>query len=147
MIDPWWNSALEHQAYGRVFRMGQMKETYYVRLLTRKTIDGRMAKLQNEKLRQINSVVDEYDSTRQSIKFEEVAELFGRVKRDEDGNAISVESDYETDDEEAFEDNDENDDDNGDNGGAGFDPGAAGGASGMGFGDSVINGYGIQDLI
>jgi superfamily II DNA or RNA helicase len=149
MIDPWWNSALEQQAYGRVFRMGQTKETWYARLLTRKTIDGRMAKLQNEKLRQINAVVDEYDSTRQSLKFEEVAELFGRVKRDEEGNAISVESDYDTDDDEAFDDDEEDDDaDGGNANGAGpSQPGTAFDEPGVTFGDSVVNGYGIQDLL
>lgn len=146
MIDPWWNSAIEHQAYGRVFRMGQLKETYYVRLLTRKTIDGRMAKLQNEKLRQINSVVEDYDTTRQSLKFEEVAELFGRVRRDEEGNAIAVESDYDTDEEEALQDEDE-EDNNDNNGGKRGPESEPEDGPGVGFGDSVVNGYGIQDLM
>lgn len=141
LVDPWWNSAIEHQAYGRVFRMGQTKETYYVRLLTRKTIDGRMAKLQNEKLRQINSVVTHHDATRQSLKFEEVGQLFGRVIYDAEGNAITVESDYDSEDDEELEDGD-------------GDDGAPNDAEGHGNNDDAggpeepfVDGYGMQDLI
>jgi superfamily II DNA or RNA helicase len=156
MIDPWWNSALEHQGYGRVFRMGQTKETYYVRLLTRKTIDGRMAKLQAEKLQQINSVVKDYDSTKSSIKFEEVGELFGRLRYDEAGNVVEVESDYDSEEEDTLEEMrnmhtavqgvrmviQEN------NAAANMgEPAGPAPDAPRGFGDSVVNGYGIQDLV
>jgi superfamily II DNA or RNA helicase len=159
LVDPWWNSALEHQAYGRVFRMGQKKETWFVRLLTRKTIDGRMARLQAKKLKEINAAIKDFDSTRVQLNFEEVAELFGRVRRDENGRMIEVESDYDTDDEEEAEDGAGSsqiepfgDLDNVLGAGASgqADMGNQGGIAQPGdftFGDSVFAGYGIQDLI
>ncbi|KAB5535381.1 SNF2 family N-terminal domain-containing protein [Coniochaeta sp. 2T2.1] len=155
MIDPWWNSALEHQGYGRVYRMGQTKETYYVRLLTRKTIDGRMAKLQALKLEQINNIVTEYDSTKSTIQFEEVGELFGRLRYDEEGNVAEVVSDYDSEEEDALEDMrnintaaqgvgnilQEN------NAAAGMADAGQPAQQGGGFGNSVVNGYGLQDLV
>ncbi|KAB5577908.1 P-loop containing nucleoside triphosphate hydrolase protein [Coniochaeta sp. 2T2.1] len=100
LIDPWWNSALEHQAYGRVFRMGQPKETYFVRLLTKKTIDGRMAKLQHKKLIEIKEMIKPYDTTQRNPKFREVVELFGRVECDKNGKMVAVVDDYDSDDED-----------------------------------------------
>lgn len=150
MIDPWWNSALESQGYGRVFRMGQTKETYYVRLLTRNTIDGRMAKLQAKKLKEINGVVTDYDSARTQPKLEEVAQLFGRVTCDNNGKPLAVEEDYDTDEEGGPEnragtpdyDGQEVEDVDGDQvNGGGRTPGMPG------YGDSRVSGYGIQDLV
>ena len=91
---------MEHQAYGRVFRMGQPKETYFVRLLTKKTIDGRMARLQHKKLVEIKEVIKPYDTSSQSPKFREVVELFGRVQCDENGKITAVVDDYDSDDED-----------------------------------------------
>lgn len=41
-LDLWWNHAVEQQAFGRVFRMGQDKETHFVRLVVSNTIDQRL---------------------------------------------------------------------------------------------------------
>lgn len=142
--------------------MGQKKETWFVRLLTRKTIDGRMAKLQAKKLKEINPAIKDFDSTRAPLNFEEVAELFGRVRRDESGKMIEVESDYDTDDEDGAEDEAGADDDIPSLGGGDDCPQAAasgpvmggyegegGDRGGVGFtyGDSHVGGYGIQDLV
>ncbi|KAL2760226.1 hypothetical protein ACRALDRAFT_2062131, partial [Sodiomyces alcalophilus JCM 7366] len=42
MVDAWWNKAAEMQAFGRVFRLGQIKETHHVRILARETVDERI---------------------------------------------------------------------------------------------------------
>lgn len=139
--------------------MGQKKETWFVRLLTRKTIDGRMAKLQAKKLREINAAIKDFDYTRSTLNFEEVAELFGRVRRDEDGKMIGVESDYDTEDEQGDDGGEANGiqplggvDDAHEAGvfvpAGDFDQGANGayGDGGFSYGNSVVNGYGIQDL-
>jgi SNF2 family DNA or RNA helicase len=39
LIDPWWNQAIEQQAFCRVFRIGQDKETRMLRLVVKNTID------------------------------------------------------------------------------------------------------------
>lgn len=41
-LDPWWNSAVEQQAFCRVFRIGQQKETRMTRFVVKNTIDGAM---------------------------------------------------------------------------------------------------------
>lgn len=143
--------------------MGQTKETYFVRLLTKSTIDGRMARLQIKKLTEINQMVKDFDAAKWQPKLEEVAELFGRVNRDANGKVIRVESDYDIDDADDVE---------GDEGGGGGDdadneeslfvgddvPEGSGSRSGSGTNGTAQepddasmlrqfheNGYGIQD--
>lgn len=40
IIDSWWNSAVEMQAFCRVFRIGQQKETRMARFVIKNSIDG-----------------------------------------------------------------------------------------------------------
>ncbi|KAF5237910.1 hypothetical protein FANTH_10521 [Fusarium anthophilum] len=49
IVDEWWNKAVEEQAFKRVFRPGQVKETYLVRIMAKDTIDERIIMLQNAK--------------------------------------------------------------------------------------------------
>ncbi|KAF4961084.1 hypothetical protein FGADI_500 [Fusarium gaditjirri] len=49
IVDEWWNKAVEEQALKRVFRTGQTKETYLVRIMAKDTIDERIIILQNAK--------------------------------------------------------------------------------------------------
>ncbi|OHE95165.1 SNF2 family domain-containing protein [Colletotrichum orchidophilum] len=59
LIDVWWNNAAERQAFGRVFRMGQVKESHYVRILARGTIDEDIRNLQEEKCEEIEEVLQD----------------------------------------------------------------------------------------
>ncbi|KXH64373.1 SNF2 family domain-containing protein [Colletotrichum salicis] len=47
------------QAFGRVFRMGQVKESHYVRILARDTIDEDIRNLQEEKREEIEEVLQD----------------------------------------------------------------------------------------
>ncbi|RGP75109.1 hypothetical protein FLONG3_5793 [Fusarium longipes] len=49
IVDIWWNKTVEDQAFKRIYRLGQTKETYLVRILARGGIDERVAKLQEAK--------------------------------------------------------------------------------------------------
>jgi len=49
LIEPWWNKTRELQAFGRVHRMGQEKECFFVRIMTQDHIDSRFDQLQQEK--------------------------------------------------------------------------------------------------
>ncbi|KAM7190673.1 SNF2 family N-terminal domain containing protein [Rhypophila sp. PSN 637] len=53
IIDPWWNSAMEKQAFGRVARIGQHKETYLAKFVAEKTIEVDMVNLQYKKAEDI----------------------------------------------------------------------------------------------
>lgn len=37
-LDLWWNHAVEQQAFGRIFRIGQKKETFMTRIVVRKYV-------------------------------------------------------------------------------------------------------------
>ncbi|KAH6632629.1 P-loop containing nucleoside triphosphate hydrolase protein [Chaetomium tenue] len=101
ILDVWWNSALEQQAFGRVYRMGQTKTTYFGRILVRNTIDVRLSHLQLAKLKTIARSIKEHDSSATELTAEDVASLLGRVVRDSDGNFVDIEADY--DDESSIE--------------------------------------------
>ena len=57
-IDPWWNSAVEQQAFGRVFRFGQKFETAMTRFVVENTVDERIVEMQEKKKEQIERVMD-----------------------------------------------------------------------------------------
>lgn len=50
ILELWWNDAVEHQAFARVYRPGQTKETECVRILMKGTIDDRMVCCKGQKL-------------------------------------------------------------------------------------------------
>jgi SNF2 family DNA or RNA helicase len=49
IVDIWWNKTVEDQAFKRIYRLGQTKETYLVRILAHGGIDERVAMLQEAK--------------------------------------------------------------------------------------------------
>ncbi|KAI5464929.1 SNF2 family N-terminal domain-containing protein [Mariannaea sp. PMI_226] len=49
IVDPWFNTAQERQAFGRVLRIGQKKKSYLVRLLAEDGIDKEMVAMQDAK--------------------------------------------------------------------------------------------------
>lgn len=94
LVDPWWNSALEAQAFGRVRRIGQEKRQHFVRILVRKTVDQRLINLQMKKKKECD-IVMEGDNTAKTkdLTLNELASLFGAVQEGEDGTA-TVNEDY-----------------------------------------------------
>jgi len=63
MIDPWWNSASEQQAFCRVFRIGQQEKTFMSRLCVRDTVDERLIQMQEKKQKEIDLVMTENGRT------------------------------------------------------------------------------------
>ncbi|KAI0478136.1 SNF2 family N-terminal domain-containing protein [Xylaria cf. heliscus] len=106
LVDPWWNVSIEMQAFGRVFRIGQLKETYFRRILADRTIDNRMEKIQEMKTENISKVMGSGD--KRGLSVEDIISLFGIVKKFEDGG-LEVVSDDEADDEVDDESDEETD--------------------------------------
>jgi len=48
-MDLWWNCALEDQAFGRIHRIGQQKETHFAKILTSGTVDDHLLAIQKRK--------------------------------------------------------------------------------------------------
>jgi SNF2 family DNA or RNA helicase len=59
LVDPWWNLCAEKQAFCRVFRMGQKKETHLVRIMTTSEIDERIDEMQIRKSEQIDRALQD----------------------------------------------------------------------------------------
>ncbi|KAF6819453.1 SNF2 family domain-containing protein, partial [Colletotrichum musicola] len=59
LIDAWWNNAAERQASGRVFRLGQIKDSHFVRVLARGTVDEHITELQDDKSTEIARVLQD----------------------------------------------------------------------------------------
>ncbi|KAH7309256.1 SNF2 family N-terminal domain-containing protein [Rhexocercosporidium sp. MPI-PUGE-AT-0058] len=98
-LDLWWNHAVEQQAFGRIFRIKQEKETYMTRIVVRNTVDMRMLSMQLHKLQNLQKAMsDENTKERSSLSLKQLANLFGFLRTDGDGEILSVEPDYESED-------------------------------------------------
>jgi SNF2 family DNA or RNA helicase len=49
LLDPWWNPAVEAQAIDRTHRIGQTRQVFAYRLITRDTVEERVVELQDAK--------------------------------------------------------------------------------------------------
>lgn len=86
ILDPWYNSAAEQQAFCRVFRFGQTQKTVLTRICVKNTVDEWLIDMQERKQKEIDSVMKEDIPTRAGkMKVKDVMQLFGRVADDENG--------------------------------------------------------------
>ncbi|KAH8684488.1 SNF2 family N-terminal domain-containing protein [Tricladium varicosporioides] len=76
IVDLWWNIAVENQAFGRINRIGQTKETYVVKLAIEKTIDDLILEIQEEKHSKTSHVLQD------KLTAEDRAKLLACVKDD-----------------------------------------------------------------
>lgn len=58
ILDPWWNPAVESQAIDRIHRIGQKNPVFAYRLITKGTIEEKVSKLQAEKIKLYNKILD-----------------------------------------------------------------------------------------
>jgi SNF2 family DNA or RNA helicase len=49
LLDPWWNPAVEAQAVDRTHRIGQTRQVFAYRLITRDTVEEKVLELQKSK--------------------------------------------------------------------------------------------------
>jgi SNF2 family DNA or RNA helicase len=59
IVDSWWNFAVEEQAFSRVFRIGQVSETFLTRFVVENTVDEAMIKMQGRKKGEIDEVMED----------------------------------------------------------------------------------------
>jgi SNF2 family DNA or RNA helicase len=60
-VDPYWNLAIEDQAFSRVYRIGQESETRLVNLVLANTVDERIKAIQRTKDVEIKQVIKNHD--------------------------------------------------------------------------------------
>jgi non-specific serine/threonine protein kinase len=62
--DLWWNPAVQNQATDRVHRIGQNKQVYVYKFVTKGTIEEKIMNLQLEKQKQLQNLIYNYDETK-----------------------------------------------------------------------------------
>ncbi|KAF2482961.1 SNF2 family N-terminal domain-containing protein [Neohortaea acidophila] len=83
-VDSWFNRSLEQQAFCRVFRIGQTKETTFTRLYVKGTVDARMHEIKKNKDIEIDDCLGTHQRG-EKMEVHELMKLFGTVENDEDG--------------------------------------------------------------
>lgn len=87
--------SVEQQAFGRVYRIGQVKETHVARFVVKNTVDMRILDMQKEKMSEIDGAMLSAGKPLPPLTIEEMASLFGDLVKDEDGDTQVV-ADYES---------------------------------------------------
>ncbi|KAF2816286.1 uncharacterized protein BDZ99DRAFT_433386 [Mytilinidion resinicola] len=85
VVDPWWNHAIEQQAFCRVFRYGQESKTYMTRFCVRNTVDEKLINMQERKTAEIDEVMEDDGKTMKKLGMRDLLRLFGPVREAEDG--------------------------------------------------------------
>ncbi|WFB34777.1 SNF2-related protein [Kiritimatiellota bacterium B12222] len=73
--DPWWNPAVENQATDRAYRIGQQKNVYSLKLITRDSVEEKVLALQQRKQAVIDATLDTEAEMLKSLDWEDVQEL------------------------------------------------------------------------
>ena len=72
ILDPWWNPAVEQQASDRTHRIGQTKNVFVYKFITRNSIEEKILALQARKKHLANSLITIQDSMIKSLTAEDV---------------------------------------------------------------------------
>jgi len=75
LLDPWWNPAAEMQALSRAHRIGQDKNVFAYRFISKGTVEEKIVRLQQKKQQLTNTVVPQ-DQFVAGLTMEEITALF-----------------------------------------------------------------------
>jgi len=74
MLDPWWNPAVERQAINRAHRIGQDKNVFVYKFITRNTVEEKILTLQKKKSQLANLFINENNPLK-SLSLSELKDL------------------------------------------------------------------------
>ncbi|UKZ82644.1 hypothetical protein TrVFT333_010437 [Trichoderma virens FT-333] len=86
IVDLWWNKTAERQAISRVVRMGQKKETYSVRIITKHNMDDRVIEVQTGKEATIARMLQDDGHERTEVDDERLEQIFERKECEQSGS-------------------------------------------------------------
>ncbi len=72
LLDPWWNPAVEAQAIDRTHRIGQTKQVFAYRLITRGTVEEKVLQLQDTKRDLADAIISANNSMIRGLKREDL---------------------------------------------------------------------------
>jgi SNF2 family DNA or RNA helicase len=77
ILDPWWNPAVEQQAIDRTHRIGQTKNVFIYKFITKDTVEEKILTLQQRKLSVARALITTEDSFIKSLTAEDIREILG----------------------------------------------------------------------
>ncbi|KAL6697280.1 SNF2 family N-terminal domain-containing protein [Trichoderma pleuroticola] len=83
IVDLWWNKEAEKQAIGRVVRIGQKKETFSVRIVTKHGMDDRVIRVQTGKEAMVARMLQDDGHKRTEVDDERLEQIFERKEGEE----------------------------------------------------------------
>jgi non-specific serine/threonine protein kinase len=75
--DPWWNPAVETQATDRTHRIGQLRQVFSYKLITRESVEEKILALQDRKKQLVGNIITTEESFLKSLTREDIQDLFG----------------------------------------------------------------------
>lgn len=76
LLDPWWNPAIEAQAVDRAHRIGQTNTVFTYKFIARDTVEEKILKLQESKLKLAKNLITIEESFVKSLSKEDITKLF-----------------------------------------------------------------------
>jgi superfamily II DNA or RNA helicase len=77
ILDPWWNPAVEQQAIDRTHRIGQTKNVFIYKFITKDSVEEKILALQQRKLNVAKSLITTEESFIKSLSVEDIKEILG----------------------------------------------------------------------
>jgi len=74
--DPWWNPAVENQATDRVHRIGQDKQVFVYKFITKNTIEEKILHLQEKKKKLVEEIISTDSGLLKNLTKEDINMLF-----------------------------------------------------------------------
>ena len=73
--DPWWNPAVEDQATDRAHRIGQTKNVFVYRLITKNSVEEKIMKLKERKRDLVDSVISVKREIGKTLTYEDIKDI------------------------------------------------------------------------
>ena len=77
LLDPAWNPASEWQCFDRVHRLGQTKNVFIYKYITKDSIEGQMMEIQNKKKDLITGAFHMPEEERRRQRIDDIRTIFG----------------------------------------------------------------------
>ena len=75
ILDPWWNPAVEQQAIDRTHRIGQTKNVFIYKFITKDSVEEKILALQNRKRRVAESLITTEESFVKSLTQQDIQDI------------------------------------------------------------------------
>ena len=76
IVDPWWNPAVEMQVIDRTHRIGQTKNVFVYKVITKDSIEEKILELQESKMELVKKVITAEEGTFKKLSEQDIKNLF-----------------------------------------------------------------------